>query len=190
MSPRYDLVVIGASLGGLPALQQVLGCLPVSFEAAVAICQHRRADYGSRLADLLGNACKLPVEEPNDKAELRPGVVYLAPPDYHMLVERGWISLSTDEPILFARPAIDVLFETAAEAYGQRTLGVLLTGASEDGAAGLLAIKKVGGTTIVQDPETAVSPIAPRAALARFVPDFVLPLGSIGVQLTRACCAH
>jgi two-component system chemotaxis response regulator CheB len=189
MRRGYDLVVIGASLGGLVALKQVLGCLPQSFGAAVAICQHRRPDNTSRLVHVLRAACALPVVEPEDKSAIERGIVYLAPADYHLLVERGWLALSTDEPIHFARPSIDVLFETAAEAYRQRAMGVLLTGASEDGAAGLLAIKKWGGATIVQDPETAVSSVAPRAALARLCPDHVLPLGSIGPELARSCAA-
>ena len=190
MSPRYDLVVIGASLGGLEALQEVLGHLPEDFPAAVAICQHRRPDYGSRLGKLLGDCCKLPVREPDDKAYIEPGIVYLAPPDYHLLIERGWLALSIDAPVLFARPSIDVLFESAAEAYGPACVGVLLTGASADGAAGMVAIKRAGGATLVQDPKNAISPLAPRAALAAMKPDYVLPLSAIGPHVARACSAQ
>ena len=190
MSPPYDLVVIGASLGGLSALQEVLACLPEEFPAAVAICQHRRPDYGSRLAHLLGECCELPVVEPDDKAYIEPGIVYLAPPDYHLLIERGWLALSIDEAVLFARPSIDVLFESAADAYRERCLGVLLTGASADGAAGMVAIKRLGGATVVQDPVGAMSPLAPRAALARMRPDYVLPLSAIGPYIARTCSAR
>jgi two-component system chemotaxis response regulator CheB len=190
LSAAYELVVIGASLGGLPALQEVLACLPEEFPAAIAICQHRRADSSSRLAHLIDECCKLPVVEPDDKACIEPGYVYLAPPDYHLLIERGWLALSVDEPVLFARPSIDVLFESAADAYGARCVGVLLTGASADGAAGMAAIQRAGGATLVQDPKSAMSPLAPRAALARMQPDFILPLSAIGPHIARECSAQ
>jgi two-component system chemotaxis response regulator CheB len=127
------------------------------------------------------------VVEPDDKDRILPGHVYLAPAGYHMLVERGSVALSTDAPIWFARPSIDVLFESVADAYGPRTVAVVLTGANQDGAAGAEAIRNAGGRVLVEDPSSAVSPELPRAALARFTPDAVLPLAAIPAKLTEWC---
>jgi two-component system, chemotaxis family, protein-glutamate methylesterase/glutaminase len=196
----YDLVVIGASLGGLQALRTLLGGLPREFPAAVAIVQHRRPDADSALAHLLGSVSPLPVCEPHDRERIEPGTVYLAPPGYHLLVdggqgrpgregaavfaggggaEPGWLTLSVEGPVSWARPSIDVLFESAAEAYRRRLAAVLLTGSSEDGAAGIEAVAKRGGLTVVEDPGSAHSPVSPRAALQRTTVHHVLPLGDI-----------
>jgi two-component system, chemotaxis family, protein-glutamate methylesterase/glutaminase len=180
----YELVAIGSSWGGLNALQRVLSRLPASFSAAVVVAQHRsaRAD-DSLLGTLLGGITPLTVRDADDKDELRPGLVLIAPPDYHMLVERGTVALSCDEPVAFSRPSIDVLFETAADAYAERAIGVVLTGSNADGAAGLKAIRRRGGVAIIQDPEGAERPEMPRAAVEA-VPDAqVLGLEDIAGKL-------
>jgi two-component system chemotaxis response regulator CheB len=184
---RVDLVVMGASLGGLEALERVLAELPVDLDVAIAVVQHRRADDGDRLAHLLGNHSALPVSEPEDKEPLLPGRVYLAPADYHLLIDDGCCALSTDERVWFARPAIDVLFESAAESYGARVVSVLMTGSNQDGAEGTRAIKQSGGIAIVEDPITALSPVSPRAALELTAVDFVVPLAEISRVLIPLC---
>jgi two-component system, chemotaxis family, protein-glutamate methylesterase/glutaminase len=182
---RAELVVMGASLGGLAAFEAILGKLPATFPAPIAIAQHRRADADSRLEELLASRTPLAVKRPDDKEPLREGTVYVAPADYHMLVERGQLVLSVDGPVSFSRPSIDVLFESAADAYGPTLVGVLLTASSEDGADGIAAVAAQGGVTVVQDPETAASPVAARAAIARARVTHVLPLEEIAPLLVR-----
>ena len=176
---NYDVVAIGASWGGLHAVGTVLAGLPDRFAAAVVVAQHRQASADGALADLLATRTPLPVEDADDKQPIQPGHVYLAPPNYHLLIQRGWFSLSTDAHVQFARPSIDVLFESAADAYGDRVVGVVLTGANEDGAAGLARIKERGGVAIVQDPESAERHEMPGAAVAATTADAVLPLEEI-----------
>ncbi|HTN22991.1 MAG TPA: chemotaxis protein CheB [Solirubrobacteraceae bacterium] len=163
-----ELVAIGASWGGLRAVECVLGTLPANFGAAVVIAQHRqgRADGEERLAALLDARCALDVHEAEDKQALSPGTVLIAPADYHLLVEPESVALSVDPPHNFSRPSIDILFASAADAYGERTAGVVLTGSNADGAEGLARIASRGGPAIVQDPETATRSEMPRAALA------------------------
>ena len=180
----FDVVAIGASLGGLSAIETLLGALPKSYRAAVLIVQHRRADGGSRLLELLRGHSALPVSEPEDKQPLEPGQVYLAPPNYHMLVERGLLSLSVDPPVAFARPSVDVLFESVADAYGPRAVAVVLTGSNHDGAAGAAAIKRRGGVVLVQDPGSAEAPETPSAALAATDVDAVLELPALALRLS------
>lgn len=180
----FDLVVVGASLGGLAALQTLLSGLPDGFAVPIAIAQHRRPDNGSRLVELLAKKTPLRVREPDDKEAMEPGTVYVAPADYHLLVERpGAFALTVDEPVVFARPSIDVLFESAAEAYGRRLAAVLLTASSDDGAAGMAAVAAGGGATVVEDPASAASPVAVLAALARTRVQHVLPVAEIGPLL-------
>ena len=180
---QISVIAIGASLGGLRAMQILLRGLPPELPVSVVVAQHRRADPESRLVSLLARECVLPLVEPEDKLPLEPGHVYLAPSDYHLLVERGTLALSIDPPVQFARPSIDVLFESVADAYGPAAVGVMLTSSSADGAAGAEAIKRAGGKMLVQDPETAESPIGPRAVLARTVVDGVLPIAGIADAL-------
>jgi two-component system chemotaxis response regulator CheB len=175
MTP-IKLVAIGSSLGGLHALRQLLEPLPAGFRPPVVVAQHRRADADSRLSDLLSTTCALPVLEPEDKEPLTPGRVYIAPANYHVVVTREALLLTVDPPVCFARPSIDVLFESAAEAFGPALVAIVLTGANEDGAAGARAVKRTGGRVLVQDPAEAESPVAPRAAIARTTVDAVLPL--------------
>jgi two-component system chemotaxis response regulator CheB len=181
----YGLVTIGASWGGLNALQRVLGALPGDFAAPVVVAQHRsaRAD-DTLLATLLGQRSELEIRDADDKDELRPGLALIAPPDYHTLVDRGVIALSCDEPVAFSRPSIDVLFESAADAYGSSVIGVVLTGSNADGSQGLAAIQRRGGLAVVQDPETAERPEMPQAALDAVPAARVLPLEQIAPMLT------
>ncbi len=179
----YDLVVMGASLGGFDALRTLLAALPADLPAALVMVQHRRPDSTSALADLLAAASALPVREPCDREPLAAGVAYVAPAGYHLLLEPGYLALSLEGPVSWARPSIDVLFESAAEAYRQRLVAVLLTGSSEDGAAGIAAVASRGGVTVVENPGSAQSPVAPRAALARTAVHHVLPLDAIAALL-------
>jgi two-component system chemotaxis response regulator CheB len=180
---RYELVVVGASWGGIHALQTVLGGLPASFPAALAVAQHRGDREPELLAALLASRCAVAVHDAQDKDELRPGHAYLAPAGYHLLIEAGWLALSTDAAVNHSRPSIDVLFESAADAYAERTIGVVLTGANQDGAVGLARIGRRGGYTIVQDPHEAERPEMPAGAIAAERPHAVLRLDRIAPLL-------
>lgn len=184
----FGIVVVGASLGGFQALKEVLGGLPAEFALPLAIVQHR-GDGVSELAAMLQRSCALPVCEPEDKQPLVAGRVYLAPADYHLLVEPGSLALSTEGAVLYARPSIDALFESAADAYPGRAIGVVLTGSSTDGVAGLSRIRRGGGLGIAQDPATAESPVLPAAAIAAGAVDRVLPLAAIAPYLREVCRA-
>ncbi len=179
------VVVIGASLGGLNALTRLLSQLPADFAAPILIVQHRRADETSRLAALLDRRTPLEVLEPDDKQKIEPGYVYVAPADYHLLINGTELALAVEEPVCFARPSIDVLFESAAESAFDPVVGVLLTASSDDGAQGIAKVAGSGGITIVQDPNDAESGIAARAALARTRVDHVVPLVNIPDLLVR-----
>lgn len=185
----YDLVAIGTSLGGLSALKTLLGYIPKEFPAALAVVQHRHRESDQALSAFLQKFTMLPVHDVEDKERILPGHVYFAPPDYHMLVEQEHFSLSVDAPVSYARPSIDVLLESAADTYAERVIGVLLTGANQDGVQGLSTIKARGGATIVQAPDTAESPILPRAAIAAMAVDWVLPLDQIAPHLIHLCGA-
>ena len=160
----YDLVVVGTSWGGLHALRTLVGGLPQSFQMAVTLVQHRHPDSDHLLRALLQETSSLRVHEVEDKMPLEHGHIYVAPPNYHTLVEPGYFSLSTDAPVRFSRPSIDVTFSSAADSYAHRTVGIVLTGANADGADGLRRISDRGGLALVQDPETAESPVMPAAA--------------------------
>jgi len=177
-------VVIGASAGGVSALFSVLGALPQGFSLRVLCVLHVPEGRDSQLAEVLQRRLARQVLEAVDKARIENGVVYVAGPGYHLSVERDFtLSLSQEDPVHFSRPAIDFLFESAADAYGPSLLGVLLTGANEDGARGLLYIKQSGGRTIVQDPRDAQVALMPEAALALHSPDHILSLSGIGQLL-------
>ena len=180
------LVAVGCSWGGLAALSTLLGGLPVDLDAAVVVAQHR-SDEDSPLAELLAARTPLPLREVEDKDELAPGRVFLAPPGYHVLVQPGRLALSLDEPVQHARPSLDVLLETAADAYGSDCVGVVLTGANADGAAGLARVEATGGVAVVQDPATAERPEMPRAALAATRAPLVLPLAEIAAAIAARC---
>ena len=172
---------IGASWGGLKAVGQVLADLPAELDLPIAIAQHRHPDsQEGTLAELLAAQTDRTVLDVEDKMAIEPGYVYIAPPNYHLLVERGSFALSVDERIRFARPSIDVLFETAAHAYGAGVIGIILTGANDDGAHGLAKIKQAGGVAVIQDPLGAARRTMPDAAIAATVADAILPLDAIG----------
>jgi two-component system, chemotaxis family, protein-glutamate methylesterase/glutaminase len=181
---RIDAVVIGASAGGVEALSEILPALPASLRPALLIVLHLPRERPSLLVEIFANRCALPVREADDKEPVEPGTVYFAPPDYHMLVEKSrQIALSTDEPVHYSRPSIDVLFESAADVYADRLLGIILTGANADGAAGLHAVHRAGGTTVVQRPDSAKVPLMVVSALQRNPADFVLSLPEIAELL-------
>ncbi|MDF0552230.1 chemotaxis protein CheB [Kamptonema sp. UHCC 0994] len=207
---NFEIVVIGTSLGGLQALTTLLGDLPESFPLPVVIVQHRHKNSNNILSDYLQQQISLPVTEAEDKEAIAPGRVYLAPADYHLLIEspcysdfsihesnfkvaiapvldkaeilnRGapTFALSTEAPVCHARPSIDVLFESAADALGEKVIGIILTGASSDGSKGLAKIKAKGGLTFVQEPDSAECRIMPAAAIAAVEVDWILPLSKI-----------
>jgi two-component system chemotaxis response regulator CheB len=181
---RPEVIAVGTSLGGLHAISTMLRQMPANLPVPILIVQHRGATSDEGLVTILQERTVLKVVEAEDKVPLAAGTVYIAAPDYHLLVEApGEIALSTDAPLRSARPSIDVLFETAAEAYGAGVLGVLLTGASVDGASGLSRIKALGGRAIVQDPATAECATMPAAGIAAAPVDYILPLESIGEYL-------
>jgi two-component system chemotaxis response regulator CheB len=183
MNP-YDLIAIGSSWGGLSALEQLLSALPAGFATPIVIAQHRAPDSGSgALQTMLGVRSGLDVCEAGDKDPIEPGKVYLAPPDYHLLVEEDGFALSTDGQVQYSRPSVDVLFDSAADAYGPRMIAVILTGANDDGAYGVKRVKRRGGFTIAQDPETAEKRSMPDAAIATGAVDRVLALGDIAPLL-------
>jgi len=159
-------VVMGASAGALDALSAIIPRLPADFPIPVLVVVHLPADRKSILAELLQTKSKITVREAEEKELIEPGTVFLAPPDYHLLVDWDFrLALSSEEPVHFSRPSIDVLFETAADVYGSDLIGVILTGASDDGARGLKEICKAGGIAVVQDPLEATSPVMPQSAL-------------------------
>jgi len=175
-----DAVVIGTSAGGMDALSVLLPSFRRDIPAAVFIVLHIPRHRPSLLVNIFAPKCALTVVEAEDKQPVESGTVYFAPPDYHMLVDRGpQIALSSDEPVHYSRPSIDVLFESAADVYQDRLLGILLTGGSEDGAAGLSAVRRAGGTTVVQRPDDAEVSLMVEAAVKRAPVDFVLSLTEI-----------
>jgi two-component system, chemotaxis family, protein-glutamate methylesterase/glutaminase len=182
-----ELVAVGASLGGLLQLERLLSRLPAELPAAIAMCQHRHDDTDGGLVRLLQKHSKLPVSEPEPLEPILPGRAYLAPAGYHLLVDERAFNLSVDPPVSFARPSVDVLFESVADAYGRNSAGVILTSSSADGANGAKAIKRAGGKIAVQDPKTAESPIASRAALEMTTADFVGDTELIADLLIRWC---
>jgi two-component system, chemotaxis family, protein-glutamate methylesterase/glutaminase len=184
----HDLVVLGASWGGLRALRTLLGGLSADFAASIVLVQHRSPQsHPTALRELLDAAGPLPVREVDDKEPLEPAHVYIAPPGFHTLVDGDHLELSVEPAVEHSRPSIDVLFETAAEARRERCVGVVLTGANADGAAGLARIVELGGTAIVQDPETAERPEMPAAALQAVPTARVASVEEIALLLVRLC---
>ncbi len=181
---KYEAIVIGASAGGLSALTTILGALPASFSLPVIIVQHRYRDQMNLLEEILQNKCKIQIRQVEEKEKVEAGIVYIAPPDYHLLIESdNTFSLSSDPQVSFSRPSIDVLFESAAATYRKSLIGIVLTGANKDGAAGLLAIKKAGGLTIAQSPEEAEYPYMPQAAIDKGAATLVLTLKEIQTRI-------
>lgn len=177
--PR-GLVVVGTSLGGLAALPVLLGGLPPEFSLPIVIVQHRSIVSGvSALTTVLQRGCPLALHDVFDKDPLVGGRVYLAPADYHVLVDGDHLALSTEARVQYARPSIDVLFTSAAVSMGKRVIAVLLTGANRDGVAGARTVKLCGGLVLVQDPATAESPVLPSAVIAAVAVDRIAPLAEL-----------
>ena len=183
----FHLVVIGCSWGGFRSLRRIFGDLPADFPVPIVVAQHRHAQATDGLDSSLQSATRLPITDVTDKEPLLGGSVYLAPSDYHTMVEGKSLALSTEGAVNFARPSIDVLFESAAESYGDSLVAVILTGANDDGARGLSRVKELGGYTIVEDPESAVRREMPDAALAQVRPDRILRLDEIAQHLVELC---
>lgn len=217
----FEIVVVGASLGGLQALSVLLANLPQSFPLPVVIVQHRHKSSQDRLSDFLQQQSSLQITDAEDKEPIAPGRVYLAPADYHLLIEspREWeqslsendftrwrrppvepihnsnspilcrgtatFALSTEGPVCYARPSIDVLFESAADAFGKKVIGIILTGANSDGSEGLAKIKAEGGLTFVEEPASALCRTMPASAIANVEVDWILPLSKIASSLVN-----
>jgi two-component system chemotaxis response regulator CheB len=185
---RIEAVVIGTSAGGVEALSVLLPALPAEVCAPVFVVLHLPRERPSLLPDIFGPKCRVPVREAVDKDPIEPGTVYFAPPDYHLLIDEGpAIALSDDEPVHHSRPSVDVLLESAAEAFGARCVGVVLTGANEDGARGLARVLELGGAGIVQDPSEAERAEMPCAAIAAAPEATVAPLAEIAGLLVDRC---
>jgi len=184
----YSVVAVGTSWGGLSAMRTLLGGLPEDFPIPIVIVQHRGKDSDQLLSQLLQDATPLSVCEIEDKDVLEPGRVHVAPADYHVMLEPGFASLTIEEPVRFSRPSIDVMFDSAAATYGEHVIGIVLTGANEDGASGLAHIVGRGGRALIQDPKTAEVAIMPQAAIRAVPTAEVLPLDRLGprlIELTR-----
>jgi two-component system chemotaxis response regulator CheB len=187
----YELVAFGGSWGGLAAYDRILPALPEGFPAAIVIVQHRSPDsHPGALTAYLQARSPLPVCEIDDKDPVISGQVHLAPSDYHTLVEHGHFALSTEAAVRHSRPSIDVMFESAADAYGERLIGAILTGANDDGADGIVAIKRRGGCTIAQDPASAEKRAMPEAAIATGAVQHVVPVEEIGPLVVKLCGAR
>ena len=179
-------IAIGTSAGGINALDYLLPHIPRETRSAVFIVQHMSADSDSYFVKIMNSKCQVKVKEACDTEEIKSGVVYFAPPGYHLLIEEDYtLSLNVDEKVNFSRPSIDVMFETAAEVYRRNLTGILLTGANADGSIGLKIISNLGGTTIVQNPKEATFSDMPEAALHIFKPDMILSLSEIAKFLEK-----
>lgn len=187
MKPDHpEAVVIGASAGALEALSGILPLLPREFPVPIVIVVHVPPDKRSAIAELFQSKCQLRVREAEDKEPIEPGLIYFAPPDYHLQIEADrTLSLSSDEPVLFSRPSIDVLFESAADAYGRTLIAVVLTGANHDGASGLKAVINAGGTALIQNPRHAFAATMPEAAIQMCPSATVLSLEAIARYLVE-----
>ena len=181
---KHEVVVIGTSAGGLYALTTLLETLPRHFPIPILIVQHRSKEERTLLEEVLSHKCEISIRQAEEKEPIQSGTVYFAPPDYHLLIERNkTFSLSSDERVNYSRPSIDVLFETAADVYKNKTLAILLTGANQDGAAGIKIVKKYGGTTMAQDPLEAMYPVMPKSAIDTGQVDHIMTLASIKTYL-------
>lgn len=176
----YEAIVAGVSSGGMKALKGLFSLLPEDFRIPIIIVQHVSPYSDNHWIELLNAKSKLTIKEADEKEKIKEGNIYIAPANYHLLIERNKsFSLTIDERVNYARPSIDVLFESASDAYGDKLIGIILTGSSNDGAKGIKYIKENGGMAIAQDPETADSPHMPKSAIEATKPDYVLPLENI-----------
>lgn len=177
---RYEAIVIGVSSGGMNAMKIMFSLLPKDFGTPIIIVQHMSAHSDGEWIKLFNGKSYLNIKEADEKEKIEKRNVYIAPPNYHLLIERDkTFSFTIDERVNFARPSIDVLFESAAEAYKNKLIGIILTGSNNDGTEGIKRIQECGGLTIVQDPETAESAHMPRSAIAAIQPDYILSLKEI-----------
>jgi two-component system, chemotaxis family, protein-glutamate methylesterase/glutaminase len=181
------LVVIGCSLGGMKALEKVLSALPKDFQTPIAVTQHRHRASNEGLPAFFRRVTELRVVDVDDKQWIKPNCIYFAPANYHLLIDKGEFNLSIDAAVAYSRPSVDVMFESAADAYGDRLIAVVLTGANNDGARGSARVKKKGGFVIAQDPKTAEAPEMPQAAIDTGAVDRILPLERIGPYLVELC---
>ena len=189
--PDFDIVALAASAGGLTALIEVLSDLPINFRVPIVVVQHLDPRHPSLMAEILGRRTPLKVIQAKQGDKLIPGVVYIAPPNNHLLVNSdGTASLSQSEMVHFLRPSADLLFESVAASYKERNIAVVLTGTGSDGAMGVEAIKKMGGTVIVQDDKSAEFPGMPSSAIKTVDVDFVLPLAEISSALITLVMSH
>jgi two-component system chemotaxis response regulator CheB len=181
---KYEAIVMGVSAGGMSALSTVLSRLPADFALPIIIVQHMDPNSRDYLPDHLDRECNIQVKEAEDKENIMSGVAYIAPPNYHLLLEEDrTFSLSVDDAVNYSRPSIDVMFETAVDVYKEKLVGVVLTGANADGSKGLTKIKAMGGLAVVQDPATAHVDYMPKAAIASTKVDHILPLEEISSLL-------
>jgi two-component system chemotaxis response regulator CheB len=187
LKSKVEAIVIGGSAGGMNALKIILPALEPHMALSMIIVLHRRwKSADDFLYRMLNGICQLSVKEADEKERLKSGTIYLAPPNYHLMIEENkTLALTVDEPVNYCRPSIDVLFASAAEVFGPRIIGVVLTGANNDGSQGLKVIQAYGGIAVVEDPATAEVKKMPQAALDRVVPDYVLPLEKIGPLLVE-----
>ena len=183
--PKKDIIVIGASAGGIEALRVLVGGLPKELEASLFVVLHTAPQSPAILDQILSRAGALPATNAGDKEKIQPGRIYVAPPDHHLLIEPGRVRVTKGPKENRFRPAVDPLFRSAAQTYGPRVVGVILTGGLDDGTAGLWAVKQLGGTAIVQDPEEAVAPSMPASAMRHVKVDYSLPLEEISPLLVR-----
>jgi two-component system chemotaxis response regulator CheB len=191
MDKKYQAIAIGASAGGLHALTFLLEQLPADYPIPVIVSQHRAKDQKELLEEVLQHKCKIRIKQADEKEKIESGFAYIAPPAYHLLVERdGTFSLSSDEHVSFSRPSIDVLFESAAEVFREKLIAVILTGANNDGANGISVVKKYGGLTIAQSPREAQYPYMPQAAINYGGVENILTLKEIQHFLYRVSLQH
>lgn len=177
---KYELITLGGSLGGIEALSMLLQSLPEHFPLPIVVVLHRLRNVKSSLVDLLATKAKITVKEADEKEPIKPGVMYIAPANYHLLIEKDkTLSLCISGLVNYSRPSIDVTFQSAADVYKDKLIGILLTGANEDGAEGLQYMAEQGGLTIVQEPSEAQSPVMPLGALKRFKPEYILDIEGI-----------
>jgi two-component system chemotaxis response regulator CheB len=181
---RYEAIVIGVSSGGMNAMKVMFSLLPKDFNTPIIIVQHIGAHSDNLWVRLLNDKSNLPIKEADEKEKIENGKVYIAPPNYHLLIEKDrTFSLTVDKYVNYSRPSIDVLFESAAEVYAGKLIGVILTGSNNDGTNGIKRVKECGGLTIIQNPETAESAFMPKSAIAAIKPDYVLSLEGISELL-------
>ena len=177
---KYDAIVVGASAGGLYALSGILENLPADYPIPVMVVQHRVKDQKHLLEEVLQSKCKIQIKQADEKENIQSGFVYIAPPDYHLLIESDrTFSLSSDEQVRYSRPSIDVLFETAAIVFKETLVAIILTGANNDGSGGIVEVEKYGGLTIAQDPAEAQFPFMPKAAIETKAVEHIWKLSEI-----------